>query len=101
MANTVYDNSLVPDGYSNWNAYLNSFPKIERGAIKCDEIAEPERKKTGTNSYRINNNYVGTVSPVISRPWSASLVLNINFISEETDDTLTTEDDNPFIMENN
>jgi hypothetical protein len=41
------------------------------------------------------------VAPVIARPWSASLVLNINFISEETDDTLTTEDDNPFIMENN
>jgi len=99
MANTVYDNSLVPVGYSNWNAYLNSFPKIERGAIKCDEIAEPERKKLGTNSYRVNNNYVGTVAPVTARPWTTSTLENINFISEENDDVLTTEDDNPFIME--
>ena len=99
MANTVYDNSLVPDGYSNWNAYLNSFPKSERGAIKCDEIAEPERKKVGTNSFRVNNNYVGTVSPVTGRPWTTSTLENINFITEENDDVLTTEDNNPFIME--
>jgi hypothetical protein len=68
--NTVYDNSLVPEGFTNWNAYLNSFAKELRGAIKCNEIAAPERQAVDTLGYRIDNIYTGSVSPTVGRPWA-------------------------------
>jgi hypothetical protein len=42
-----------------WNATLNALPKSQRGAYKCQNIAQVERQKVGTNSYRVNNVWDG------------------------------------------
>ena len=54
----------------NWNSVLNSLPKSQRKAFKCIHIAQPERQKTGTPSYRPLNVYDGAVSPVAGHPWT-------------------------------
>lgn len=88
----------VPAGYSNWNAYLKDVPKDQRGLVKCDEIAEPARQSIGTNSYRVLNHFVGSKSPTVGRPWSASPAQAINLLVEDGGDVLETENNDPIIL---
>lgn len=53
-----------------WNATLNALPKNQRGAYKCQNIAQLNRQKIGTNMYRILNVYTGSKAPVSGRPWT-------------------------------
>jgi hypothetical protein len=64
-------NNTYKDG-GVWNAALNALPKSQRKLYKLTQIAEVERKKVGTPSFRILNNIVGdgTVCPVNGHPWS-------------------------------
>jgi hypothetical protein len=53
----------------NWNAILNSYPQSQRRFIKEIWIAQLERQKVGTPSYRPLNVFINTVSPTIGHPW--------------------------------
>lgn len=55
---------------TNWNSILNALPKNQRGLYKLTHIAEPERQKVGTPSFRILNVYAGTHSPTVGHPWA-------------------------------
>ena len=61
---------------TNWNSILNALPKASRKAFKCIYIAQVERRKVGTNSYRILNTFSNTVSPVSGHPWSTTVTIN-------------------------
>jgi hypothetical protein len=67
MANNTYQTS--------WNTILNALTKADRGAYKCTYIAQVERSKVGTNSYRVLHTYTGSVSPVQGHPWSTSATI--------------------------
>lgn len=54
----------------NWNSILNSFPQSQRKFVKLLWIAEQERQKVGTPSYRILNVFANTVSPTQGHPWT-------------------------------
>lgn len=60
MANNTYQ--------TIWNPILNALPKAERGPYKLLNIAQPERQKVGTNSFRILNVYSIT-APLATKPW--------------------------------
>jgi hypothetical protein len=70
IANPEFSNNSFFKIGTNWNAILNQLPKRQRGEFKLIHIAQPERQKAGTNSYRKLNIYAETVSPVNSHPWS-------------------------------
>ena len=53
----------------NWNAILNAVPKAQRRNLKEIWIAQQERKKVGTPSYRVLHNFIDTKSPVVGHPW--------------------------------
>lgn len=64
-------NNTYNDG-GKWNKALNALPQNQRGAYKCANIAQVERQKIGTPSYRILNVYINTHSPVVGHPWQVS-----------------------------
>lgn len=67
-----------------WNPILNALPQNQRGAYKCANIAQVERQKVGTPSYRILNVYVGTVSPVVGHPWTTSGEINASYAFQDS-----------------
>jgi len=69
IANPTFTTGAYFNLGTNWNAILNLLPRSSRGAFKCLNIAQPERSKVGTNSYRVNHTYYGSVSPLQGRPW--------------------------------
>lgn len=54
----------------NWNSILNSVPQSQRKSLKEIWIAQQERQKVGTPSYRNLNVYIGSVSPAVGHPWT-------------------------------
>jgi hypothetical protein len=72
IPNPTFSSSSVFSIGTNWNAILNSLPKSQRRLFKLIHIAQPERQKIGTPSYRILNVYIGTVSPTQGHPWAMS-----------------------------
>ena len=66
MANNTYNDG----GF--WNRILNSLPKKERPYFKLSQVAQVERSKVGTSSYRVLNYYAGTDSPTQGHPWSTA-----------------------------
>lgn len=66
MANNNYRNCLEPGG-SNWNDILDALPKNQRGPYKLQYIAQIERQKIGTPSFRILDVYDSTLPQ--GRPW--------------------------------
>lgn len=65
--------------------------KAARRAAKI-ALAEAKRQAVGTLEYRINNFYVGTVSPTPNRPWSQFRPARTVFLTEDGEFYLETED---------
>jgi hypothetical protein len=87
MANNTYQNQWNPA--TNWNVILNALPKNERRLYKLVHIAQVERQKVGTPSYRRLNYYIGTVSPVIGHPWGTAPIVPTTMETEITELSVT------------
>ena len=74
--------------------------KADRRAAKLALVAI-KRQAVGTPGYRINNYYVGTVSPTPNRPWSqfGSAPHDAEFSTENGEFYLETEDGLQLITE--
>ena len=53
----------------NWNSILNSVSQSNRRFIKEIWVAQQERQKIGTPSYRPLNVFINSVSPQPGHPW--------------------------------
>lgn len=92
MANNTYQ--------TVWNPTLNDLPKDERGYYKLSQIASPERKKVGTNSFRPLNVVANTVSPSTGHPWTTANLSSINFSGIETPNGNINGINTEFILKN-
>ena len=73
--------------------------KAARKAAKF-ALASVKRQSIGTSGSREYNTYVGTVSPIIGRPWSTFAPAPSGaVIDAENDDDLLTEDGDTLITE--